>query len=319
MRTFVKSASMGLALAVLAGCTDAPLEPAATPSDANLSELTFDESELQTGEVDVTTWTDETTLLPLHLVTPEVARNIGPGSAILITIPDEGRFGCTANFVWQAGGRRYLGSAGHCFLPSALSATHGEGADYDASGVTVDVCVENCEGNFRSNLLLGTWVRLGQVAYARQSVDGRGVGNDFGLVAIPKEFQDLIRADMPVWGGPTGVETQDLGEFGCHYGNGVGTGEVVLTKARVGVGGGSTDDYWAGDFVASFGDSGSGMVACDSDGVGFHGRGASGVLTHLGVRFDEETGEHGYVLGTTIARSVQMAEEAHLKISIVLP
>lgn len=312
----IKSATLGLAVAFLAGCREAPPAPAMSETALTVE----DDMELQRPRVDVTAWEDETTTIPLHLFTPEAAGNIGPGSAIVITIPDEGRFGCTANFVWEARGQRYLGSAGHCFLAETATATHGPGADYDASGVVVEVCVENCEGNFRSNLLVGTWVQLGKVAYARQSDEaGNGVGNDFGVVEIPREFQDFVRTSMPVWDGPTGVQTLNLGDYGCHYGHGLIVGETFLTKARVGVGGGSEHDFWLGDFAGSFGDSGSGMLGCVNDGLGFHGTGAVGVLTHLGVGANTSTAEHGVIFGTTIARSVEMAQEAHLKLNLVLP
>jgi hypothetical protein len=84
--------------------------------------------------------------------------------------------------------------AGHCFLPADGKATHGPGADYDAWGVTVQVCVENCEGNFRTDLLVGTLVNLGKVAYARQTnaTGDEDVGNDFGVVEIPPEAVALV-------------------------------------------------------------------------------------------------------------------------------
>jgi len=316
VRWISKLAVSGFGLALLAGCGDAPPGPALSEPALSLA----GDTEVQRLRVEVTTWEDQTTTIPLALVTPAVAENIGPGSAIVITIPDEGRFGCTANFVWAAGGRRYLGAAGHCFLPADRAATHGPGADYDASGVVVQVCVENCEGNFRTNLLVGTWVTLGKVAYARQTLEGEDVGNDFGVVQIPKEFQDLIRLELPVWGGPTGVQTLELGDYACHYGHGLIVGEVFVTKARLGVGGGSDNDAWLGDFAGAFGDSGSGLVGCVNDGLGsFSGTGAIGVLTHLGVGIDESTGEHGVIFGTTVRRAIEMAREAGLKLSLVLP
>src|SRR5688572_9867825 len=61
-------------------------------------------------KVDVTAMVNRTTVIPAHLVTPAMAQNIGPGSHLLITIPGEGTFGCTANFVWADGGARYLGA-----------------------------------------------------------------------------------------------------------------------------------------------------------------------------------------------------------------
>jgi hypothetical protein len=224
----------------------------------------------------------------------------------------------TKVFVWSAPGKRYLGAAGHCFVPADRAATHGPGADYDASGVVVEVCVQNCDGNFRTNQLVGTWVTLGSVAYARQTLDGEDVGNDFGVVEVPREYRDFIRTSMPVWGGPNGVQTLNVGDYGCHYGHGLGVGEVFVTKARVGIGGGSDATSWMGDFAAAFGDSGSGLVGCVNDGLGFHGTGAIGVLTHIGVSANESTGEQGVTFGTTIARAIEMAKEGGLRLKLVM-
>lgn len=309
-----------LALALTAACADSSTAPSAVErADAAALLSVEDELSLERPVLDLTGVADARTIVPLDVLMPEAASDVGPGSAIVITIPDEGRFGCTANFIWQGRGRFYLGAAGHCFLPADRTATHGAGADYDASGVVVEVCIDDCEGNFNTNLLLGTWVRLGSVAYARQQTGAAAVGHDFGVVEIPRKIDAVVRRELPVWGGPTGVHSLQLGDPGCHYGHGVGFGEVYPTKARVGVGGGSDDIAWEGDFAAAFGDSGSALVMCESVDATFEGRGAVGILTHLGVRLDDETLEHGVVLGTTVARAIEMAGEANLKISLVLP
>jgi hypothetical protein len=336
MRVIPKLPTLGLTLTLLAGCAEAPPAPTApeaapaAPSWSLVDATTGLEIELKRPRIDVTDWADETTTVPPALLIPEAARNIGPGSAILITIPDEGRFGCTANFVWQHGKKLYLGAAGHCFLPAAKKATHGEGADYDASGVTVQVCVENCEGNFRTALLVGKLVTLGKVTYARQT-DPTGtedVGNDFGVVEIPAEAAALVRPEMPVWGGPKGVNELESGKFACHYGNGLVVGETFLTKARVGIGGGADKDFWMGDFAGLFGDSGSALNGCESDGLTFQGTGAIGVLTHVGLavcpcdvkyKHLRIKAEHGVVFGTTVRRAIEMGAEAGLKLSIVEP
>jgi hypothetical protein len=267
--------------------------------------------------IDLTQMIRKTRLIPQALVTPAMAQNIGPGSHLIIEIPGEGTFGCTANFVWASGSARYLGAAGHCFIPEGTTATHGPGADYDASGVQVSVCVSNCSfGGETGFILTGDLVTLDAVAYARQTdVDG-DVGNDFGVVTIPGSFASLIRPSMPVFGGPTGVEEVELGQPLCHYGNGVLVGETFVTMARVGVGGGSTPKYWMGDLAAAFGDSGSAVETCESNGTEIQGRGAAGVLTHLGVEIGIE---HGVVFGTTVARAVEMAREAGLTLALVFP
>lgn len=322
MRVATMSSMLGLGLTAMIGCGDhaaGPMDPAADEGAAPALSLVSG-GDLQRLRLDLTGAEDLRAVVPLEVFAPEAAGDIGPGSAIIMTIPDEGRFGCTANFVWASGGRRYLGAAGHCFLPADRAASHGPGADYDVSGVTVEVCVDGCEGNFNTNQLTGTWVTLGRVAYARQTLDGEDVGNDFGVVEIPRRIRDFVRLSMPVWGGPTGTQTLELGDYACHYGHGLLVGEVFVTKARIGVGGGSDEAAWMGDFAGAFGDSGSALVGCANDGLAsFQGTGAIGVLTHLGVGVDETSGEHGTIFGTTIARAIEMGREARLKLSLVLP
>ena len=121
---------------------------------------------------------------------------------------------------------------------------------------------------------------------------------------------------MPVFGGPTTVETVALGQPLCHYGNGVLVGETFLTMARIGVGSGSTSKSWQGDLAAAPGDSGSAVVTCDISGTEFHGRGAAGVLTHLGVAIGTQP---GFVFGTTTPRAIEMGREAGLSLALVFP
>ena len=267
--------------------------------------------------IDLTQMTRATTVVPLALVTPAMAQNIGPGSHLLIDIPGAGTFGCTANFVWTSGGTRYLGAAGHCFLPEGMTATHGPGADYNASGVQVSVCVSNCSFGGESGFVLtGNLVSLGAVAYARQTAADGDVGNDFGVVAIPASLASRIRTSMPVFGGPTTIASVTQGQPLCHYGNGVVVGETFLTMARIGVGTGSTPNSWMGDLIAAPGDSGSAVVTCGVSGTEVHGQGAAGVLTHLAVVVGTE---HGVVFGTTTNRAIAMGREAGLSLTVVFP
>lgn len=275
--------------------------------------------------INLTAMVNRTKVIPAHLITPAMAQNIGPGSHLLITIPGAGTFGCTANFVWADGDVRYLGAAGHCFVPEGLTSTHGPDADFDASGVVVRVCVSDCSfGGETGFTLTGNLVQLGSVAYARQTVAGEDIGNDFGVVTIPPALAASIRPSMPVFGGPTETDSIAPGETVCHYGNGVVVGETFVTMARVGAGGGGDAAFWMGDLPAAPGDSGSAVVTCDSDGTGFHGRGAAGVLTHLSVQVcpcdvGTLTFQQGVVFGTTTERAIEMAREAGLSLSVVLP
>lgn len=261
--------------------------------------------------LDVTNWVDRTTTVRADAPAPDTADGIGPGSALLITIPNEGTFICSANFVWSQGTTRYLGAAGHCFLPAPLTSTHGAGADYDAKGVTTRVCISNCLTGGVLTGIAGTFVPLGRVVYARQTGLGGDLGNDFGLVQIPANRAGLIRPTLPVWGGPSASGTLAAGDLACHYGNGVTVGEVYPSKGRFGVGLRSNATYWGADTAAAPGDSGSALATCTSDGTGLHGVKAIGILTHIAPG-------QGAIVGTTMARAIQMAAEAKLRISPVL-
>jgi hypothetical protein len=69
-------------------------------------------------------------------------------------------------------------------------------------------------------------------------------------------------------------------------------------------------------------------VSCDQQGTAFRGRGAIGILTHLGasvcpcdVNFKnlKLKAQHGVVFGTTTARAIEMAREAGLSLKVALP
>jgi hypothetical protein len=303
-----------LPLAVFFWGTDALVGVRAYAADAPVTRVTAPRH----ARIDLTQMTRATRVIPLQLVTPAMAQNIGPGSHLIIDIPGAGTFGCSANFVWAAGSVRFLGAAGHCFIPEGTSATHGPGADYDASAVQVSVCVSNCSfGGQTGFILTGDLVVLGKVAYARQTAADGDIGNDFGIVAIPPSLASLIRPSEPVFGGPTTIAQVQLGQPVCHYGNGVIVGETFATMGRVGVGGGANAKYWSGDLIAAPGDSGSAVLTCAAGATGFDGVGAAGVLTHLG--FEAGVNQHGFVFGTTTTRAIEMALEAGLSLAVVLP
>lgn len=270
--------------------------------------------------LDLTGAEDRTTVLAAaSLATPTAATGLGPGTHLLINMAG-GLYGCTANFVWRdTAGNYYLGAAGHCFLPEGKVASDGPGADYNLVGTDVYACVSNC--NFGGELgftLTGDLVYLGHPTYARQTQNGADVGNDFGIVQIPSSLSSYIRPGMPVWGGPHATSDVGIGSIICHYGNGVGVGEVWPTMARAGVGTGSYGTvgpdgrYWTADLASAPGDSGSAIVNCTPDAnSGLRGVAASGILTHLAPGT-------GTTAGTTIAQAINMVStQRSLTISVV--
>lgn len=260
------------------------------------------------ARIDVTGWPDHRVVIPNHAPTPTTAAGIGPGSLLITTIPGDGSFICTANWVWASGTTRYLGAAGHCFLPAGKTGTAGPGADYNASGVTTEVCVSGCVTGGALSGLFGTFVRLGAVKYARQTGSGGDVGNDFGIVEVPASLVPNLRPSMPMWGGPSASGSLLTGDLTCHYGNGVAVGEVYPTKGRLGVGLFSDANSWFAAIPSAPGDSGSAMAVCARDSSGVHGVKAVGILTHLTTLG---------IAGTTMTKAISMATQAGVNITPV--
>jgi hypothetical protein len=263
--------------------------------------------------LDVTDHMDDVEPVDAATVPPETVTGIGPGSMLFIERPDaSGVSGCTANFVWRdAGGARYLGAAGHCFLPDGADAARSAGGSYDASGVTTRACLDCTFGGETALAgLRGRTVELGAVIYARQSQDGVDVGNDFGLVRIPSSVEHLVSPAMPTWGGPHETGVVDAGETLVQYGNGVATGETFATKSRTGVGVSNDTDggRWTAELPAAPGDSGSAVQGAQVTASGPEGVEAAGVLTHLTT-----VG----TAGTNVAKARRMAAQAGLDVGLV--
>lgn len=311
---------LGAALALLAGVL---------PSSA-ASEQRRD-ADARVLRADLTDALDRSiTVAPSELGTPERAAGIGPGSRLVVTIPDgeggEVRAGCSANFVWDDGSSLFLGTAGHCLMPEDRTATHGPGADWDASGVVARVCVSECSfGGLSGFVITGELVELGDVAYARQvrlecaddPVSGEeecselAVGNDFGVVEIPQDLEDAVRSSLPVFGGPQVTEGGTAGDPVCHYGAGAGFGETWPTMGRTGVAAFSDDTSFVFEGAVMPGDSGSAAETCDASASGgLVGDSALGAITHITAAGNA---------GTAVERSALMAHcDADLDLDLVL-
>lgn len=251
---------------------------------------------------------------------PADSVGIGPGSTLISYF--DGFVGiCTAAFIWKDPntGKVYIGAAGHCFMDSDFEATHGPDADYDPARTTrIRVCVSTCLGGASGlfSAAFGIYPSatrdLGKLAYARQTLAGVDVGNDFGIVEIPPALHDEIRTDLPVWNGPNTAEFQPLppGNFVAQYGNGIVLGEVFPTKARMGIGAGSNDSRWIAAMASSQGDSGSAVVTATAT-VGTNpsveGQRPVGMLTHLSCCL--AAGNPYTTAGTTVPRAIEMARQ----------
>lgn len=266
-------------------------------------------------------------------VTPELlySSSIGPGTPIGMSFGGEPYpvYICTSNFVWKdQNGKAYLGAAGHCFIESGYRTTHGANAPgaplYDPSNVRVFACYADCAfGGLSSTvteIVLGNYVELGEVAYARQepangdiNVDGDGVGWDFGIVEIPEQYYAYVDTAMPGWGGPYDVWSDD--SFGLPlllHGNAAYYGETAAQKNRMGASLGTTDGRsWDAVIPSWGGDSGSSVSVLNDPQFGPE---AMGLLTHgVGVGDSVVGTGAGVTLmlasGTIIPQAIQMAKD----------
>ncbi len=181
-----------------------------------------------------------------------------------------GPAGCTFSFVFSdQNNRLYISTAGHC--------TTNVGDRVSAADV----------GTFGTTVF---------------TTGSGGLGNDFALVQVDSDKEDLVNPAMCHWGGPTGLA--NAGTFQAdHYGWGMGYGIAAFTRPRSGYLTFTGTESWAFTGTAIFGDSGSGVI--NSDGP------ALGTLTHVGVGFI------GNTFGTRTSHGVDLAEqETGLQLSL---
>lgn len=181
------------------------------------------------------------------------AQEIRPGARMNSPV------GCTYNFVYtDQFGRYYIGTAGHCGVPTT-------GIRVSAAGI-------------------GTF---GTVVFTTGS---GGVGNDFALIRVDTDKEHLVNPEMCHWGGPDRPATA-ASVYLHHYGHGIGYGLTEQTRARTGSLGamGSTSFQFTG--AAIFGDSGSGAVTSSGAALGTITHIGAGTGNVFGTR-----GTHGIAL-----------------------
>lgn len=151
--------------------------------------------------------------------------------------------GCTMNFVYEdAGGTRYVGSAGHC---------------YDQAGV-------------RAHTTDGE--AFGTVVYQVDQAPSGPV--DFALIEIDASWQDRVDPSVRHWGGPIGTGAPEPGTTTLHYGHGTGPGDAEPTRARQGVVLDTTEEtgVQARIFPFSGGDSGGPILDEQGRAIGVLGQ-----------------------------------------------
>ena len=206
---------------------------------------------------------------------------IRPGGWLLL-LSGGGIGWCSLAHVYGSAGSYDISTAGHC-------------------GRTGDIATAIAAFGNRGGLAGPVLLDFGKFA---TSHDG-GLGNDWALIDIYPQFQNLVSPTMCFWGGPRGIYTRTggiltvntkkgwqpsgvtlnpdpfLAQSIAHYGHGTGLGQGVGTP-RLGqaIHWGSSHFMFFG--AISPGDSGSGANTVTGDAVGANME-AAGIMTHLYV------------------------------------
>ena len=139
---------------------------------------------------------------------------IRPGTRLVT-----GGSACTANFVFtDDAGRFYLGQAAHCAEDPA-----------DESAPSADTCDYGRQLPLGTSVALGDTGSSGRLAYSSWiAMADHGESdletcrwNDFALVRLPRDVISRVNPTVPVFGGPTGLNTEGLraGDLLTGWGN----------------------------------------------------------------------------------------------------
>jgi hypothetical protein len=179
---------------------------------------------------------------------------------------------CTANFVFAAEERRFLGQAAHC--AGTGEATETDGCASGTRPLGTPVSIEAADGTRRAGrLAYSSWITM----QSRGETDPAACAyNDFALVELTARDAAEASPNLPGLGGPTGLRT-DGPPPGARVFGYAGGGAGLLAKVGVhahAVGAGFGHEIYTSSPGVP-GESGSAFV--DADGAAF------GVLTTLNL------------------------------------
>ncbi|PVZ10027.1 serine protease [Actinomycetospora cinnamomea] len=174
---------------------------------------------------------------------------------------------CTANFVFTDGADTYLGQAAHCSGTGTSTDVDGCRAGSLPLGTPVEIAGASRPGTLAYN----SWLAM----QAADETDPDACAfNDFALVRIDPADVAAVSAAVPVFGGPTGVDSDGArpGEVVRSYGNSELRGGVTLLSPKVGTVVASRGGGWSHDVLTATpgvpGDSGSAFLSPDGSALG---------------------------------------------------
>jgi hypothetical protein len=190
---------------------------------------------------------------------PAATATIHPG---VMTLTKDA--GCTANFIYLAGGHTYLGQAAHCSGTGESTETNGCSAHSLPLGTPVKILGSDVTGKLAYN----SWLLMQKLGEKNKDACAF---NDLALIEIPNSAVSKVNPSIPVFGGPNGVNTTGTkaGDAVESYGNSSLRQGMSELSPKTGTSIGDVGDGWSHSVYTLTpgipGDSGSAFL--DSKGA----------------------------------------------------
>lgn len=174
---------------------------------------------------------------------------------------------CTANFVFTNGKDTFVGQAAHCSGTGASTETNGCEAESLPLGTKVEIDGASKPGT----LVYNSWRTMQAVG---EDDENACAYNDFALVKIDPADRGSVSPQIPVLGGPTGIDRDGVapGEAVFSYGNSSLRSGITQLSPKQGVSLGTTGDGWTHPVYTLTpgipGDSGSAFVDAAGQAIG---------------------------------------------------
>ncbi|MBA3744917.1 serine protease [Sporichthya sp.] len=166
---------------------------------------------------------------------PAATASIHPG----VMTQTEGSGQCTANFVYTAGGKSFLGQAAHCSGTGEATETNGCEAKSLPLGTPVQILGSDVVGH----MVYNSWIAM---QAAGEKDPNACAYNDLALIELPADALAKVNPSVPVFGGPVGVNTTGTtnGEQVVSYGNSSLRQGISLFSPKTGTSLGTEGNGW---------------------------------------------------------------------------
>lgn len=165
---------------------------------------------------------------------------------------------CTAGYVIVDGGRVFLTEAAHCLSVGTPRGAEGDGCS--SRSLPIGTPVDIAGAPHRGTIAYSAWIVM---HLARETNPDLCTFNDLALVAVDPRDVGLVNPSVPVFGGPTALDTAGIPAGDAVYG--FGDSELAFgigaLEPRQGQSVGDTGNGWSHDVLTAppgtIGDSGS--------------------------------------------------------------